>query len=264
MSMFFSKHKCVLVGMVCLSLSAVLANCLAPTAAMAQETPAAKSAASKKGTAKAAQTPNPALAQIEDQPGLPRVLLIGDSISMGYTLDVREELKGKANVHRPPTNCGPTTNGLANLDKWLGDKPWDVIHFNWGLHDLKYIDSKGAMVSPKQAGAVQQVPPDQYEKNLTELVSRLKKTGAKLIWCATTPVPEGATGRIADDSAKFNAIAAKVMQEHGVEINDLHAFAAERLKEIQQPANVHFSAAGSKVLASQVAQRIRAALPQPK
>jgi hypothetical protein len=67
--------------------------------------------------------------------GLPRVLLIGDSISMGYTLDVRELLKGKANVHRIPTNGGPTTNGLKNIKAWLGDSKWDVIHFNWGLHD---------------------------------------------------------------------------------------------------------------------------------
>ena len=54
----------------------------------------------------------PALQQIEDVSGLPRVLLIGDSISMGYTVPVRELLKGKANVHHPPTNCGPTTRGL--------------------------------------------------------------------------------------------------------------------------------------------------------
>ncbi len=110
------------------------------------------------------RAPNPALGQVEDQPGLPRVLLIGDSISMGYTLPVREELKGVANVHRPNMNCGPTSTGLTNLDKWLGDKPWDVIHFNFGLHDLKYMDSKGNLVDPKTADAKQQIPPDQYEK----------------------------------------------------------------------------------------------------
>lgn len=208
----------------------------------------------------AKRAPNPALQPIEDQPGLPRVLLIGDSISMGYTLAVRAELKGKANVHRPPTNCGPTTNGLTNLDKWLGEKPWDVIHFNWGLHDLKFINEKGALISPTEAAARQQVPPDQYEKNLRELVVRLKKTGAKLIWCTTTPVPEGSAGRVADDSIKYNALALKVMQEHGVAVDDLHAFASERLKDIQLPANVHFSPAGSKVLAEQVAKSITEAM----
>ena len=89
---------------------------------------------------------NPVLAEIEDAPNLPRVLIIGDSISMGYTLHTRKRLKGKANLHRPPTNCGPTTKGLEEIDAWLGEKSWDVIHFNWGLHDLKYMNEKGQLV----------------------------------------------------------------------------------------------------------------------
>ncbi len=46
----------------------------------------------------------------------PRVLLIGDSISMGYTLGVRARLAGKANVHRPPENCGDTARGVKSGD----------------------------------------------------------------------------------------------------------------------------------------------------
>ena len=55
-------------------------------------------------TALAQDKPNP-LAQIQDTPGLPRVLLIGDSISIGYTLPVRRLLAGKANVHRIAVNA---------------------------------------------------------------------------------------------------------------------------------------------------------------
>ena len=61
------------------------------------------------------------LAPIEDAPGLPRVLLIGDSISMGYTQPVRDLLKEKANVHRIPANGGPTVNGVKKIDAWLGN-----------------------------------------------------------------------------------------------------------------------------------------------
>ncbi|MFP6883617.1 MAG: hypothetical protein VCA40_04240, partial [Roseibacillus sp.] len=73
------------------------------------------------------------LASIEDVPGLPRILLIGDSITFGYTLFVREALKGVANVHRIPTNGGPTSKGLEHIEAWLGTSKWDIIHFNWGL-----------------------------------------------------------------------------------------------------------------------------------
>jgi len=248
---------------------AVLALCAAALVAPAapkEEPPAKANAAAKAETpskagdaAKAkARRPDPAMATVEDAPNLPRVLLIGDSISIGYTVAVRELLKGKANVHRPPTNCASTVVGLKSLEAWLGDKKWDVIHFYWGLHDLKYIDEKGALVAVDKGK--QQVPLDEYEKNLRQLVQQLKKTGATLIWCATTPVPEGAAGRVPGDEVRYNEAAARVMKEHGVETDDLYAFAKPKLKDIQQPRNVHFTAAGSRQLAQRVADTIQKAL----
>src|SRR5687768_13473590 len=76
-----------------------------------------------------AQDANPAFTEIKDDAALPRVLLIGDSISIGYTLPTRTRLQGKANVHRIPVNGGPTIRGLESLDQWLGTAKWDVIHF---------------------------------------------------------------------------------------------------------------------------------------
>ncbi|MBX7208566.1 MAG: SGNH/GDSL hydrolase family protein [Verrucomicrobiaceae bacterium] len=223
----------------------------------------AADAPAAKGKARAPRAPNPAMAKIEDVPGLPRVLLIGDSISIGYTLPVRELLKGKANVHRIPTNGGPTTNGLAHLTEWLGDSRWDVIHFNWGLHDLKYIQEDASKrADPKAPGSHVQVPLADYEKNLTTLVGQLKKTGAKLIWCNTTPVPEGSDGRILGDEKKYNEAAARVMTAAGVPTDDLCAHANSKLKDVQLPANVHYSPDGYKYLAEKVASDIEKALPK--
>lgn len=196
---------------------------------------------------------NPALMEIEDTPGLPRVLLIGDSISIGYTLFVREFLKGKANVHRVPTNGGPTPKGVENIDSWLGKGRWDVIHFNWGLHDLKYMFDNEPQVSIEQ-----------YERNLGRLVGRMEKTGAKLIWASTTPVPNGnlSPKRIPADVVRYNAAASRVMKKHGVATDDLYSLANLKLAEIQIPNNVHFTPDGSKVLAAQVVASITAALPR--
>jgi len=204
------------------------------------------------------KAPNPAFAQVTDDPKLPRVLLIGDSISIGYTLDVRKLLEGKANLHRIPTNGGPTINGLKNLKTWLGDGKWDVIHFNWGLHDLKYLDANGKYVAPDQGKQVAPLPV--YEKNLRELVARMKKTGAKLIWCSTTPVPDGSAGRVKDAEIEYNRVAATIMKENGVAIDDLHAYATAHQAEIQLPKNVHFSKDGSQKLAEQVVASIKAQL----
>ena len=187
------------------------------------------------------------LAPIEDVAGLPRVLLIGDSISIGYTLPTRELLKGKANVHRIPANGGPSTKGLVQIDSWLGDGKWDVIHFNWGLHDLKFMPH-----------GKRQVTPAAYEKNLDSLVRRIKQTGAKLIWRNTTPVPDAKVRprRIPADVVSYNAAARRVMQKYSVPIHDLYSFALVRLEKVQLPANVHFTTEGSVALAEEVAKVI--------
>jgi len=197
------------------------------------------------------QSPDPAFAEVKDDPRLPRVLVIGDSISIGYTLPTRTLLSGKANVHRIPENGGPTTNGLAKLANWLGDGRWDVIHFNWGLHDLRLMED-----------GKHQVPLEAYEKNLRELVKRLKATGARLIWASTTPVPpeKQSPPRRTEDVPLYNASAKRIMDENQIPINDLYAFALPRLAEIQRPANVHFTAEGSAALASLVAAAIERAL----
>ena len=202
-----------------------------------------------------ARKPDASLAPITDEPGLPRVLLIGDSISMGYTLPTRELLKGKANLHRIPTNGGSTKDGVAKIDGWLGAGKWDVIHFNWGLHDLKHwkdnkLDPAGPQVSTVE----------EYEKNLAELVQKLKATGAKLIWATTTPVPQGTEGRIPGDDLKYNAAAARVMKDAGISIDDLHALCVPKLAEWQRPQNVHFTPEGYAALAAKVAADIGAAL----
>jgi acyl-CoA thioesterase-1 len=192
----------------------------------------------------------PRLVSAEANWELPDVLLIGDSISIGYTEPVAKLLEGRANVYRPATNCGPTTRGLEHLNGWLGSRDWDAIHFNWGLHDLKFI------------GEQRQVPLESYRRNMTTLVARLKKTGATLIWCATTPVPEGKVRprRIPADVVAYNRAAAEVMAEHDVRVNDLYSYALPRLNDAQRPVNVHFTPQGSQKLAEQVAQAIRKAL----
>jgi lysophospholipase L1-like esterase len=219
----------------------------------------AHAANGKKTTAAKTRAPNPAFAQITDVAGLPRVLLIGDSISMGYTVPVRERLEGKANVHRPAENCGDTARGVKSIDKWLGSGKWDVIHFNFGLHDLKYLDATGQLAPPDRGKQVASLA--EYEANLRTLVARLKQTRAKLIFATTTPVPTGTTGRMEDDAIPYNAVAVRVMRELGVALNDLHAFVKPRQTQLQLPANVHFNNDGSAQLAETVAGKIALLLP---
>jgi lysophospholipase L1-like esterase len=188
------------------------------------------------------------LAPVEDVPGLPRVLLIGDSVSMGYTVPTRIRLHGKANVHRVPANAGATRDGLLHLDKWLGSQSWDVIHFNFGLHDAK-LPPEG----------IKHASPEQYAQNLQRIVKRLQETGAKVIWATTTPVPNGgnlAPNRKFGSIEQYNGVAAKVMEENNIQINDLNAALASQPKGLQKPNDVHFTDAGSDFLAKEVVKSI--------
>jgi acyl-CoA thioesterase-1 len=195
-----------------------------------------------------------------EEPPLPNVLIIGDSISIGYFKPTQALLDGKAIVVHNPGNAAHTANGLQKLTQWLGDTQWDVIHFNFGLHDLKYVDEQGKNISAEKGH--QQIPMDEYEINLEALVTRLRATGATLIFATTTPVPDGTGFRVKGDAEKYNRVALNVMKNHGVAIDDLYSFALPRLNDIQRPHNVHFTEAGSKLLAEQVAGSILKALEE--
>ena len=214
--------------------------------------------------------------RFQPNPALPNVLLLGDSISIGYTLPVRSLLAGKANVFRPVTangvaeNCSDTGKGVAELDRWLAAQPkWDVIHFNWGLHDLKHM--KPGAPTPTTSADPNDPPLRSladYRANLEKIVARLKQTGARLVFATTTPVPEGVKNpyRSPADPARYNAIASEVMQAQGVRVNDLFAVIQPRVAELQLPSNVHFNDQGSAALAKQVAAVITeelAAKPRP-
>jgi len=194
-------------------------------------------------------------------PNLPNVLIIGDSISIGYMEPVVALLKDKANVVHNPGNAAHTGNGLAKLEEWLGDTKWDVIHFNHGLHDLKYVDAAGKNVPEKELGHIQ-IPLEKYKENMEAIILRLKKTGAKLIFATTTPFPEKPDGPLREvaDIERYNAAALEIMKRHDIAVNDLCSFALPKLAEIQMPKNVHFTKDGSKVLGAEVAKHIEAAL----
>ncbi len=205
-------------------------------------------------TTKPKRTPSPVLAPIQDVAGLPRVLIIGDSISMGYTLPTRKLLEGKANVHRIPQNGGPTKNGIANIERWLGSGKWDVIHFNWGIHDLKFMpDGK------------RQVEAADYEKNLRALVARMKQTGATLIWASTTPIPEGELNpsRRFGSVKEYNDIAARVMAENGVIMDDLNKHMTPEFDRLHNPKDLHYGPEGYEFLARKVAEEITKVLGKP-
>lgn len=153
-----------------------------------------------------------------------KILIIGDSISIGYTPYVWKYFQGKAMVTHNPGNGQHTGTGLEKIEEWIGDGDWDLIQLNWGLWDLVYRhpDSKAYGNRDKVNGKVT-FTIDEYASNLDSLITKIKElTDAKLIFVTTSFVPEEETGRFSSDPEKYNAAAKVVMQKHGVPVNDIY------------------------------------------
>lgn len=187
-----------------------------------------------------------------------RILLIGDSISVGYTPHVKEMMKEVAYVEHPVENCQGTKFGLQKIDQWIGTEPWDVIHFNFGLHDLKHVDPVTRTNSEKEEDP-QQSNLKEYKANLEVIVKKLKASKAKLIWATTTPYPDKPSGpyRKASDVLEYNKVALKMMKKNKIPVNDLYSFILPEMAALQLPNNVHFKKEGSETLAKKVVEVIK-------
>lgn len=180
---------------------------------------------------------------------LPKVLLIGDSISRGYYEPTQNLLAGKFSVYQPIPGSGETNRALVYIDDWIAQQHWDVIHFNWGLHDVytQNVDHPG----------VNAVPLEQYTQNLQVLVPKLVASGAKLVWCNTTPSYDAAPAFVESDITAYNAAAKTIMDQYQIPINNLHDLALPLLPGIQSfPGDIHYSNAGSQLFGAQVASSI--------
>lgn len=199
----------------------------------------------------------------DDAAPRPVVVLIGDSIRMGYAPLVAERLKGKATVISPMENGGDSANVLKHLEEWaVGPKPV-VIHFNAGLHDLK-LDRKTGR---------HQVELDAYRSNLGAIRQALEaQTGARLIFATTTPVDDERHhknkpfDRCMADVQAYNRVAMEVLDSPAIAIDDLYTFAVTRLDPASALVKdgVHFTPAAYQALAAEVASKIQAALDEPE
>ena len=186
------------------------------------------------------------------------VLIIGDSISIGYTPFVQKALDPGINVAHNPGNGGSTIRGVDSLEVWLDNKEWDMVLFNFGLHDLVHKDAQNKYdVNGKVS-----VTLDQYRTNLEKIVAKLKETTAIIVFVTTTVVPENSAGRKAEDPALYNKVALEVMKKNGIQVIDLYTASQTIHPQNSKPGNVHYSDAGYEQLAAPLVKTIKSLLPK--
>lgn len=197
--------------------------------------------------------------EVVDNPCLPRVLLIGDSISIDYTPDTREILKGKANIHRPACNCMFSGHVAANIKSWLGEGKWDVVHFNAGIWDCHFVDKNGNILRGLADDYYDtdkiRTSQAQYKENLNTIIDAILATGAKPVFATTTTIPRWNDKQRAYLKS-LNEIAKELMYYKQVQVDDLYSYSLPHLKEWQLTDQVHFNPLGKEMLARKVSAEI--------
>jgi sialate O-acetylesterase len=205
-----------------------------------------------------------------EDPRLPRILIIGDSISGHYLYEVRELMQGKANVigessMNKGTWASMTPNFYRsdqaskgdNLKNFLAERgPFDIVHFNNGIHNF--------------AGAK---PGDEipYAEQLRTVVATIRESGAVCLFA-------NSTGTIGDNMIpkapnylsncqRFNAAAEAVMKELNVPVTDIYGLMQPRIEELISTDLIHPKAEARPLMAALIAERLNetlATLPKPE
>ncbi|MFO0843765.1 MAG: GDSL-type esterase/lipase family protein [Gemmataceae bacterium] len=182
------------------------------------------------------------------KPSPPKVVLVGDSIRLGYAPLVAKLLEGQAAVVSPP-GAGDSAWLLKNLDALVLDHKPDLVHLNVGLHDLR---------RDRKAKALQVDLPD-YERNLDKVLARLKGTGATTLFATTTPIDDARHARrgfdrFEKDVARYNEAALRAARKHGVVAHDLHHLVRHAGPDRLLLADgTHYNDAGKRLQAEAVA-----------
>lgn len=204
--------------------------------------------------------------------GLPNVLILGDSISIGYTPFVRKLLDGRANVSRPKCNCGASQFYLrekGGMRDWTAaHEKWDAIVVGFCIWDICYVKGdvfgidhfwgdnalngmpphrKGTAIRDRGYRVRTGVP--EYAANLRRIISFLKTKSDRVVFALGTPVPAYADDRCGLVRA-YNDVAAHVCRELGVEVLDLYAVAERNYDK--QKDGCHFNDEGNAILAEAV------------
>jgi hypothetical protein len=190
-----------------------------------------------------------------NEPGLPHILVLGDSISGQYSTFLREKLLHRANVRVGGTAYDTQPDWASVVQREITEReaeigrPLDLIQFNWGLHALKWAQGTDYSMRFKE-GYSRCVPLERYGAELEKLIVELKRTGRRLVWATTTPANNGSQP---DDAVAYNAVARQIVQRHGLAVNDLHAFVVQHRLAQNEPQNCHFPRSSAEQLGHHVA-----------
>lgn len=188
-----------------------------------------------------------------------KVLLLGDSIRMGYDHYVKELLEGTCEVYYDEQDNGR----FAAYTLWQANQffrkygKFDVVHWNNGYWDMNI---EAPMAEPMH-------PVDEYVHFLKRIIAEIRRNGAEIIFATTTPILDN--GASLDNTGtgtsitysndwviQYNDAAKKLMAEEGIAVNDLYTLMHRDPNFYKCGDGLHLTEEGSRVCAEQAARMI--------
>ena len=186
-----------------------------------------------------------------------KVVLIGDSIRMGYQPFVIKKLAGEAEVWGPAQNCRHSLWALDHFPDWIENQKPDLVHVNFGIHDVSL-----------QADGEHQILLAQYRLCLRRFINKVKELdGVRMIWATTTPLyaaePDVPAAqwqiRKAAELDQYSAAALEIVEAEVLPVNDLHqAILDNDFSKCLREDGCHMQEFGNEVLSDAVVEAIRA------
>lgn len=188
-----------------------------------------------------------------------KILILGDSIRMGYDKYVKMAFEDVALVHSPVTNCRFSSYLLRHLQEWVeetgyGDET-DLVYWNAGLWDTLLL-----------ADGLPHIPLDVYEANVDRVCRQLRMFApkAKIIFATSTPVQEelftGRFKRSNQDTQRYNAAAAEIVKRHGGQVDDLYTLAENAPTSYHSDQTHYYTKEGKKLFTEHVVATMENAL----
>lgn len=184
-----------------------------------------------------------------------KVVLIGDSIRMGYQPFVAKKCK-EVEVWGPAQNCRHSLWALDHFQEWVADQKPDVVHVNFGIHDaIPMVDGE------------HQILLSQYLLCLRRFINNVKELGsARMIWATTTPLYAPAEGvpmaqwkvNANAEIKEYNASALEIVGGEGLAVNDLHdVIIRNDFTKCLTEDGCHMTEFGNEVLSDAVVKAIK-------
>ena len=188
-----------------------------------------------------------------------KILILGDSIRMGYDKYVKMALEDVAQVHYPVNNCRFSSHLLRHLQEWVeetgfGDET-DLVYWNAGLWDTLLL-----------ADGLPHIALDVYEANVDRICRQLRMFApkAKIIFATSTPVQEELfTGRFKrknKDVERYNIAAGRIVESHGGQVDDLYTMAKNAPQSYHSDQTHYYTKEGKKLFTEHVVATLENAL----